>query len=236
VPEASSVVLAVSNSVPPSHPVLKLARAGGQSIEFQKLRYRDLDDWVARRARERAMKGDARALRLLIDSVGDDLRLIDQELQKLQLYAGAQPIGVREVMALVPDTAEHQVWDLTDALVTNPGKAAIELDRALAAGEPAGRLGYMLVRHLRLLLAASDAPKGEAGSRRLVEAFAGDGRPLSDYTVRKTMEQARRVDRSRVEAIYRRAAAAEAAQRRGELEEEAALRLVIMEAALGNPG
>lgn len=234
-PETSNVVLAVGNSVPPTHPVLMLARANGTAMEFQKLRYRDLDDWVARRVRELGAKAEPKAMRLLIDSAGDDLRLLDAELQKLQLYAGDATITVKDVLELVPDTAEHQVWDLTDALVVDPGKAAMELDRALAAGEPAGRLSYMLVRHLRLLLAAADAGKGDAAVRQLTQAFSGDGRPLSEYSVKKTLEQARRVDRARVEAIYRRAAAAEAAQRRGELEEDTALRLVVMEAALGEP-
>jgi DNA polymerase-3 subunit delta len=201
---------------------------------FPRMNPRDVPAWVTRRARELGVEIDGRAISVLVRRAGEDLALLDTEMTKLQTYTAGGKIGVREVEALVPDTAEHQVWDLTDSLLADPGRAALELDRALAAGEPAGRLNYMLVRHLRLLLAASAAPSGQAGARSLVDAFAGDGRPLSDYSISKAQQQARGVPRGRLEAIYRRAAASEAAQRRGDMDEDAALRLLVMEAAISS--
>jgi DNA polymerase-3 subunit delta len=231
-PEGAHLVLAVGVALAASNPALKAVPANGEAREYQRLRRGDLFGWAAQRSREIGLKLDGGGQRLLVEAVGDDLRLLDSELEKLHLYADGRILGADDVRALVPDTAEHQVWDLTDSLMSDPGRAAVELDRALAMGEPAGRLSYMLVRHLRLLLAASDAPGGAAGAGALVAAFAGDGRPLSEYAVKKALEQGRRADPARLEAIYRRAASAEAANRRGELDEESALRLVVMQAAL----
>lgn len=231
-PEGAHLVLAVGIALAPANPVLKVVQAHGEAREYQRLRRGDLFGWAAQRAREIGLKLDGAGQRLLVEAVGDDLRLLDAELEKLLVYAAGRSLGADDVRALVPDTAEHQVWDLTDSLMSDAGRAAVELDRALAMGEPAGRLSYMLVRHLRLLLAASDAPGGTAGAAALTRAFAGDGRPLSEYAVKKALEQGRRADPARLEAIYRRAASAEAASRRGELDEESALRLVVMEAAL----
>ena len=232
VPSESHLVLSVGSVLPPGHPVVKIARNSGEVFEYQRLRRGDLYGWVAQRCREVGLKLDNAGQRLLIEAVGDDLRLLDAEIEKLDVYAAGRALRAADVALLVPDTAEHQVWDLTDSLMSDPGRAAVELDRALAMGEPAGRLSYMLVRHLRLLLAASAAPSGAAGPAALVEAFAGDGRPLAEYTVKKAIEQASRADPGRLEQIYRRAASAEAASRRGELDEDAALRMVVMEAAL----
>lgn len=232
VPEATHLVLSTGTSLAPSDPVLKAVRARGEAREYQRLRRGDLFGWAAQRCREIGLKLDNAGQRVLVDTVGDDLRLLDSELEKLHIYADGRLLGAGDVRALVPDTGEHQIWDLTDSLMSDPGRAALELDRALAMGEPAGRLSYMLVRHLRLLLAASDVPAGAAGAGALTRAFAGDGRPLAEYTIKKALEQARRADPGHLEAIYRRAASAEAASRRGELDEEAALRLVVMEAAL----
>jgi hypothetical protein len=90
----------------------------------------------------------------------------------------------------------------------------------------------MLVRHLRLVLAASAAGPGGGGTQQLTAAFAGDGRPLSDFAVSKAFAQAEGVDRRRLESLYRRAASVEAASRRGEMDDDQALRLLVLEAAL----
>jgi DNA polymerase III delta subunit len=231
-PGETHLVLLVAGSLAPSNPVLQLVKSLGEVREYQRLRRGDVYNWTAQRCRRMGVQLDGAGQRLLVDAVGDDLRLLDAELETLHGYAAGRPIGAADVALLVPDTAEHQVWDLTDSLMSDPGRAAVELERALSMGEPAGRLSYMLVRHLRLLLAASAAPRGAAGPASLTTAFSGDGRPLAEYTIKKAIEQASRADPARLEAIYRKAATVEAASRRGELDEDAALRLVVMEAAL----
>jgi DNA polymerase-3 subunit delta len=232
-PAETHLVLAAGTALAPTNPVVKLVKSKGEVREYQRLRRGDLFNWTAQRCRQIGLSLDNAGQRLLVDAVGDDLRLLDSELEKLHIFAAGRSIGASEVARLVPDTAEHQVWDLTDSLISDPGRAAIELERALAMDEPAGRLSYMLVRHLRLLLAASAAPAGAAGPAALVRAFADDGRPLAEYTIKKAIEQASRADAGRLEAIYRKAASAEAASRRGELDkDDDALRLVVMQAAL----
>ena len=230
-PSGAGVVLSATGTVAATHPVLRLARERGTAQEFPKLRFQDIDRWVERRAREIGLKTRAGALQALTQAVGDDLRLLDGELQKLDLYADGGTIGVEEVRALVPDSAEHQIWDLTDALLVDPARAALELERALASEQPPPRLSYMLVRHIRLVLAASDAPSGPAGVKALSEAMSGDGRPVSEYSARKAQNQARAVEKPRLEALYRRAAAVEAASRRGDIRDTDALRLLVLGAA-----
>jgi DNA polymerase-3 subunit delta len=231
-PESTSLVISSSTLLTATNPVLKLLQKRGKVMSFPRLRFGEVPAWATQRARELGMDIDRRAVEALVRRAGEDLAQLDSELTKLAMYAAGAVVTVADVQAVVPDTAEHQVWDLTDTLISDPGRAALELERSLAAGEPPGRLSYMLVRHLRLLLAASAAPAGGAGARSLAEAFAGDGRPLSDFSISKALSQARGVDPSRLESIYRRAAGSEAAQRRGEMDEVTALRLVVMEAAL----
>jgi DNA polymerase-3 subunit delta len=231
-PDATTLLLSSGTLLAATNPVLKVLQKRGKLMAFPRLRFGEVPAWVTQRAREQGLDIDRRAVDALVGRAGEDLAQLDSELTKLATYAAGARVTAADVAAIVPDTAEHQVWDLTDSLLSDPGKAAMELERSLAAGEPAGRLNYMLVRHLRLLLAASAAPGGGAGPRSLAEAFAGDGRPLSDYSINKAISQARGVDPERLESIYRRAASAEAAQRRGELDEVTALRLVVMEAAL----
>jgi DNA polymerase-3 subunit delta len=230
-PDGSAVVLSATASLAPTHPVLKLAREKGHVEEFPKLRFGAISAWVQRRAHEIKLSIDNAGLQQLVDSVGDDLRLLDAELSKLKLFADDQTVTAGQVATLVPDSAEHQIWDLTDALLVDPGRAAVELDRALDAGEPPGRLSFMLVRHLRLVLAAAAAGQGAAGIARLSAALGGEGRPVSEYSIKKAQNQARSVEPDRLEALYARAAAVEAASRRGELEDDAALRVLVLSVA-----
>ncbi|MHB8510218.1 MAG: DNA polymerase III subunit delta [Candidatus Dormibacteria bacterium] len=227
-PEGARLLLCLQGTVPAGHPVLSLARSTGVVEEFPRMRRGDVAAWAQRHAREVGLKLDPGAMRLLLSAVGEDLRMLDSEMAKLQLFGADNVVREADVAALVPDTAEHQIWDLTDALIASPGRAIVELDRALAAGEPAGRISFMLVRHLRMLLAAGAAPGGPAGVVAITSAFSGDGRPLSEYSVKKAIDQVRGVPRDRLERLYRRAAAAEASSRRGELDEEAALRVTVM--------
>ena len=135
-PEGANLVLAVSTALAVSNPVLKAVQARGEVREYQRLRRGDLYGWAAQRSREIGVRLDGGGQRLLVEAVGDDLRLLDAELEKLHVFAAGRSLGTDDVRALVPDTAEHQVWDLTDSLMGDPGQAAIELDRALAMGEP----------------------------------------------------------------------------------------------------
>lgn len=231
-PESTNLVLSSTALLTASNPVVKVLQKRGKVMSFPRLRYGEVPAWAAQRARELGVEMDRRAVEALVRRAGEDLAQLDSELTKLVTYSGGAPVTAADVEGVVPDTAEHRVWDLTDTLLSDPGRAALELERSLAAGEPPGRLSFMLVRHLRLLLAASAAPGGSAGARSLAEAFVGDGRPLSDFSINKAFSQARGADPSRLEAIYRRAASSEAAQRRGEMDEVTALRLVVMEAAL----
>ena len=86
----------------------------------------------------------------------------------------------------------------------------------------------MLIRHIRLVLAAGDAPSGPAGLKALGDALNGDGRPISEYSAKKAQAQARSIERPRLEALFRRAASVEAASRRGDIRDADALRLLVI--------
>jgi DNA polymerase-3 subunit delta len=230
-PAESTVILTAGSTVATTNPILRVVADIGEVREFPRLARGSHHGWVLRRAEAIGLKLDGPAARLLVEAVGDDLGLLDSELRKLAVFAEGKRVGVTDVHALVPDTAEHQVWLITDALLADPGRALTELERALASGEPPGRLSFFLLRQLRLLLAASSAPAGTTGRARLAEAMAGEGRPPSDYGLGKALSQAAAADPALIERLYRQAATNEAASRNGDLDETAALRLLVISAA-----
>ncbi len=94
----------------------------------------------------------APAARLLVDYVGPDMGLLDQEILKLAIYVGERKkIDAADVDRLVGNNREESTWKVFDALAANQAPAALAvLDRALEQGEAPqmimGAFGWQLRR------------------------------------------------------------------------------------------
>jgi DNA polymerase III subunit delta len=89
---------------------------------------------------------------LLVDLVGNDMGLLDQEILKLAIYVGERKkIEATDVDRLVGNNREESTWKIFDALAANQAPAALAvLDRALEQGEAPlkimGAFGWQLRR------------------------------------------------------------------------------------------
>jgi len=77
------------------------------------------------------------AARLLVDLVGADMGLLDQELNKLSLYVGAvAKIDNADVDRLVGNSREENTWKIFDLIGSGqPGPGLTFLDRLFSQGE-----------------------------------------------------------------------------------------------------
>jgi DNA polymerase III subunit delta len=124
--------------------------------KFEPPRRPDRAGWVRKLAEERGLTITPAAVRTLLERSQPDLRLLDQEIAKLALYASpATRIDDEAVRALVSDTREEEIFALTDALATSrPGEVAAVLQSLLDAGREPTWLLYTLVSHWRRLMQA----------------------------------------------------------------------------------
>ena len=106
---------------------------------------------------------DAAARELLLERAGDDLRGIQQELEKLALFVGDRPSIRREdVESVVVDRGEAWIFDLTRALGERNGVAALaQLGRLISQGEHPLRILATVGAELRRLLSARQLLEGE---------------------------------------------------------------------------
>jgi DNA polymerase-3 subunit delta len=144
--------------------------------------------WIQQRARACKITIEPRAVQLLAAYVGSNLRQLDNELEKLSLYAGERPITADDVNLMVSDASEAMVWNLTDALSQrNPAKAMQAL-QALRRGEnhPIYLLS-MIARQYRVILKVKDAIRSHAGANEFDIAKVVRESP---YPVKKAMQQA----------------------------------------------
>jgi DNA polymerase-3 subunit delta len=102
-----------------------------------------------------------------VDLAGADLSRLAVEVEKLATYAGGGQITMPAVRELVARAREHEVWDLTDAVLARDRKRALRvLSRQLDAGEePLGLLGLLASTYRKMLVAkelmARRAPSAE---------------------------------------------------------------------------
>lgn len=192
--------------------------------EFPPLKGEVLNRWAKGKVAELGASITPGALGLLSQWVGGDQRVISTELQKLALYATGRSITEQDIRTLVPQVSEANIYAAVDALVegrTAPGVQAIQRLRADGTGfsEIAARLGEQL---RRVMLAKEVLANGgkEADIREKLNI-------QYDFIVRRVVQQAQRTPQSRLEYLYASLLDADLAIKRGRLDEDLALDLLL---------
>jgi DNA polymerase III subunit delta len=93
-----------------------VVRKHGEVLEYDIPKPKDPSVWVRSEFRRLRVQADDEAARRLVDIVGDDVTVLAAEVDKLATWAGAEPVGAREVEAIaVPAAADAPSWVLSDA-------------------------------------------------------------------------------------------------------------------------
>lgn len=168
--------------------VTKAVEKAGALVQCARLKDWQAARWAADRAKRLGKKLDQNVALELVHTVGEDLRTVASELQKLALYAGDGPaITAGDIAAVASPTAERRVWDLLDALGYRRRGEALDLLRALhrQGVYPLAVMGLVTMQLRRLLRARAlmDAGKDPAA----VTAALG----LQPFLASRLVEQAR---------------------------------------------
>lgn len=165
-PSPNGVLLLECKSFPGTTRLYKRVAACGKVIKCETIKPRMLPAWLTERAiKNHGAQIDQRAASLLVDLAGDDLGILDGELEKLALYVGDRKhITAADVEALVGQYREEKVWNILSAIAAGDESRAMSLweevwqtDRAAPARAVAG-----IAFTVRRLLAAKRAQ--EAGT------------------------------------------------------------------------
>ncbi len=232
VPESARLIFLESEKLPPDHVVLQAAQtaANGHVRLFQRPEGAGIERWIRQRAAEKNGRISLQAAQLLAANIGNDLQILDNELEKLLLYAGEREITSEDVQKLCVYVAEASIFDLVDAIGSRNGKkAALLLQQKLNEGADPFGLFAMFIRQFRLLIqvkALSDAgekPPAIAKALRLHGFVAG-----------KIQQQARGFTLAQLEQIYRHLLEIDVAVKTGRNDLETALILLVGQLAIGD--
>ncbi|MCA9718002.1 MAG: DNA polymerase III subunit delta [Myxococcales bacterium] len=198
-PSPSTVLVIHGAGIDGRSKLVNAAKKSGWAHKFAALSHdRDAVDYTAAEVQRRQRSITPKAAQALVAAVGMKQTDLLQAIERVVLYVGDRPsISEDDVAAVVAKTREADVFALTDAVGRGRHNEALAILAAMfRAGErdtgTSMRLFALLARHMRLVFAASVAPRGQ------VPAVLG----LPPFIANKYSEQAQQFSEARLRAAY----------------------------------
>ncbi len=160
----------------------KMAAAGAAVVTCWSLFENDLLAWVKRSFERREMEVDEETARFFVEAVGEELVMLDAEIEKLTTYAaGSKAVTIGDIENVTGRYRGGTVFELAHLASEGKTSEALRVLRALSGlGEPSVRIVFWLFRHYLEL------------GRLVVERSGRGGRGRSDRFGRKPREALRR--------------------------------------------
>src|SRR5438270_14076825 len=163
-------------------------------VELGRVEEGDAVRWIQEYCGTREVKIEADAARELVDTLGGDMMMISNELEKLILYVGEKKrITLGDVETMVLAAKQRSLYELTDAISSKDRVRALEvLDAILSTGHgdeaAIGHL-YMLAKTFRQMLVILER---NVRDQRMLWAALWQGFRVPPFAADDIIKQARR--------------------------------------------
>ena len=174
----------------------------GMVVPVWTMKPEELLEWIAQRMASRGLKPDRAAIEALAERVEGNSLAAAQEIDKLALLHGAQPLDADTLENLVADSARFDVFKLVDAALEGDGARTIRILHGLRAeGEMVPAIMGWVLNQLQML-ARIAANSNQAAAFRTERIWPARERVYKQALSRadrthweKCLVQAARVDR-----------------------------------------
>lgn len=226
IPDTATLVIVAGEQLEATSPLLKAAQQHGKVRTFNPPRGAQLEEWISRRAQAGGASIAPEATRLLVESLGENLRLLSSEIEKLCAYVGRDGrIGVEQVRALTPQVSQSRVFDLTDALARRDHRRALTLlHELLANGESPLGIVALTAAQTRALIQVKALSERGMRSQQIAQT-AG----LAPFVVDKSLPLARQFTFAQLEAAHRALLDVDVALKSSQMTPELALDLLTLQ-------
>lgn len=182
-PAPGTVLALLAAEVARSSDLGKACAKAGDILEYA-VPKRALTGWVAERFRQLGVRAEPDACAALVHLVGENPQALAVEIEKIATWAEGEPVGEREVEALVAATAETPAFTLTDAWGARDASRMLEACEAILertdrsrrdeTARIVGALGSHLgrMRQLKRLVAEGFGAREAAGKLRMHPFYA----------------------------------------------------------------
>lgn len=155
-PPYSTLILETPEKADKRRKLYKAVVKCGSAVEVARIRAWEVKDWLTVKLREIDKEFERSALEYFLEvtSVMNQISLgfLDQEIDKLALYADKKTIVKRELQEVLASVPEVSIFSMLDAISDKNTKKALRLlNEQLNAGEHPLKMITMLSRHTRQL-------------------------------------------------------------------------------------
>ncbi|PIE89825.1 MAG: DNA polymerase III subunit delta [Acidobacteria bacterium] len=149
-------------------------------LPCQKPKINELPAYIGRLAAETGLKLDQDALAVLADFTGDDIELMQRELDKLKLYKwGNDQVKVEDVEALTGRTRHVNSWEIQKTISgRNTSECLMKVKDILDSGESAIVLLNIISRYISQLLQVKGLLARGVKDRYQISQNMGMGTPV----------------------------------------------------------
>ena len=159
----------------------------------------DLSHWIKTSATKKGAGITPSAIKSLSVLLSNDLRALDQELEKLSIYTNGETIQEHDVQEMVSQAQEANVFQAVDAIIAGRAQVSLNLiDNLKAHGRDETYIMQRLigqVRRLTLVHSLLETGTNQADIGRILGIS-------NNYAIQKTVEQARKYSSTDIKWKY----------------------------------
>jgi DNA polymerase III subunit delta len=207
-PSETSVVIFVADELDKRRKISKLLLEKSVAVEFTELKDEELINWARTKLKELNSEAEERALRHLVGLVGNNVRRLTNEVEKLAVAALPDHLITFDLVeSLVPNSREISNFDLTDSLLAkNKARSLQILKKILDDGaEPLMILG-LIASNFRRLFQSKEMMRNGVERREIARIMKLPYSKQQDF-----LETARRIETEKLTRIMRRVSEADVA-------------------------
>lgn len=196
--DSTCLVLLVENPDFRTKPFTDFKKSGNV-FAFNPLYDNQVPAWVVDRCKRMGKEIDTEACRLMQAYVGNSLRSIQNELEKLFTYLkDRKRISVEDIADVVGISRGFTVFDLQNAIGNrNLGEALRVVKRMVEIGEPPQLVIVMLTRYFSILWKIQDMLKRNVSESEIIASTR-----ISPYYIKNYMEAAKKFSNTEVERAF----------------------------------
>ncbi len=227
IPETTTFIF-VESVVDKRSRMYKMLKEHGRIVEFAAQNEELLTRWLLGRLKRENKNITKAAMQEFFDRVGMDMGTLDREMEKLLCYCMDQEvIDLSDVEAVCPQAVTNQIFDMVSAIIECRRKDALEMYYdLLALKEPPMRILFLITRQYNILLQLKDLKRRGTSNHEMAKA-AG----IPSFAVGRSLTQASRLSIDSIKKILTYSVEMEEAVKTGQMNDQIAVELVIMEAS-----
>lgn len=198
---------------------LKKVNAVEEIPEFKKPSFRS---WAQEQALAKNLSFSHDAIYLLSERTNYDPERFIRELAKLSLL-GKEKLGEEDIENLCPDTLEHTIWQLIDAINDNdPSLAERKLDLMLRQGNDPFYVLIMIARNIRIILLTKLLLQKGANTYEIAKRVKAP-----PFTIKAIKRNAEQTSMERLLSLYDKLSNIDYSGKTGQLDTSLALNILL---------